>query len=165
MIALRFMPLSGYHGAEHQVVHAIERGEDLIPEVVRRMPRVHPRCGTNLAVGASLFFYLGTAEWIVEPELRLLVAVAVTLLLWKRLGNFLQQYVTTKVPTDHQLDMGIRSGKEFLRAYESAKVIKPTGAQRIIATGMSFVVIGTTLAYAVIALLAYLLGYGELVGV
>src|SRR5438477_4650656 len=49
---LRLLPLSGTHGAEHMVVHAIERREPLTYEVVRRMPRVHPRCGTNLAVGA-----------------------------------------------------------------------------------------------------------------
>ncbi len=30
------------------VVHAIEEGEDLTLEKVRPMPRVHPRCGTNL---------------------------------------------------------------------------------------------------------------------
>src|SRR5262249_42286314 len=54
LIIFRLLPLSGIHAAEHKVVHAIERGEELTRENVRRMPRVHPRCGTNLVVGLSL---------------------------------------------------------------------------------------------------------------
>jgi uncharacterized protein YqhQ len=36
-----------YHGAEHQVVHAYERGLDLTEENLREMPTAHPRCGTS----------------------------------------------------------------------------------------------------------------------
>ena len=53
-ILLRLLPLTGCHGAEHQVVHAIERGEDLTEEAVSQMPLEHPRCGTNLAALAIL---------------------------------------------------------------------------------------------------------------
>ncbi|WP_309716154.1 DUF1385 domain-containing protein, partial [Armatimonas sp.] len=75
---MRFIPLSGTHGAEHQVVHAIERGEPLVPEVVTRMPRVHPRCGTNVAVGASLFLTITQIKWVASDEIRL----AVGLIIW-----------------------------------------------------------------------------------
>ena len=50
-VLLHLSPLAGYHAAEHQVVHAIERGESLSIKNVSRMSRVHPRCGTNLATG------------------------------------------------------------------------------------------------------------------
>ena len=36
-----------YHGAEHKVVFAFEKGEDLTPEAAARQSRFHPRCGTS----------------------------------------------------------------------------------------------------------------------
>ena len=45
-----------YHGAEHQTVMAFELGLDASthPEVVARLPRVHPRCGTHLVLWLCL---------------------------------------------------------------------------------------------------------------
>jgi uncharacterized protein YqhQ len=64
------------------VVHAIERGEPLVLEVVRRMPRVHPRCGTNLVAGIALF--LGLANFLqgMVPEISETRDLALLLLLW-----------------------------------------------------------------------------------
>jgi uncharacterized protein YqhQ len=45
---IRISRIAGFHAAEHQTVHAIENGEPLVPEIVSRMPRPHPRCGTNI---------------------------------------------------------------------------------------------------------------------
>lgn len=36
-----------YHGAEHKTIHAFESGDVVEPERVRRMSRLHPRCGTT----------------------------------------------------------------------------------------------------------------------
>ncbi len=54
-LLLRLVPLSGTHAAEHQVVHCIERHAPLVPDCVRAMPRVHPRCGTNCLPGLRCF--------------------------------------------------------------------------------------------------------------
>lgn len=35
-----------YHGAEHKTINAYEAGDALEPEIVRRHPIEHPRCGT-----------------------------------------------------------------------------------------------------------------------
>ena len=35
-----------YHGAEHKTIFCYENGLDLTVENVRKMPRLHPRCGT-----------------------------------------------------------------------------------------------------------------------
>jgi len=35
-----------YHGAEHKVIRAHEKGVELSPETVRTFSRLHPRCGT-----------------------------------------------------------------------------------------------------------------------
>ena len=48
----------GFHGAEHKTVHCVDKGIAPIPENACRQSRIHPRCGTSLAVTASLL-YLG----------------------------------------------------------------------------------------------------------
>jgi hypothetical protein len=142
---MRLVPLSGIHAAEHKVVHAIERGEELTRESVRRMPRVHPRCGTNLAVGAMLF--LGISDWLDSvhsfgvPQLKLL-AVLGTLALWRPIGGLVQYWSTTKPPGDRQLDMGIRSGKALLQKYQESSEGPPSIWQRIFYSGILQVMTG-----------------------
>ena len=47
-----------YHGAEHMTIHALEAGEPLRPEYVRRHPTAHPRCGTEFLVVVILLSIL-----------------------------------------------------------------------------------------------------------
>ncbi len=156
---MRLVPLSGTHGAEHQVVHAIERGEPLEPSIVRRMPRVHPRCGTNFGVGVILFLGIGTAPWIPSEELRLLLAAVVTLTLWRRIGSFVQQNFTTKPPTDRQLEAGIRSGKELLERYAKEGHPLTNPWERIWRSGLLQVMSGGWAAAGLAYLLGQLIGY------
>lgn len=146
---LRAIPISGTHGAEHMVVHAIERGEELTPEVVRRMPRVHPRCGTNIAVGVMMFVGLFTWEWVEEPSVRALVAMLVTFFLWKPVGSFAQYFFTTSRPNDAQLRSGIKAGKELLAASARAKRAIAPPWQRFLASGLLQVMFGAFLAQLV----------------
>jgi len=39
-----------YHGAEHMTIHALEAGDPLRPEHIRKYPTAHPRCGTEFLV-------------------------------------------------------------------------------------------------------------------
>ncbi len=39
-----------YHGAEHMTIHALEAGDPLTTDAVRRYPTAHPRCGTEFLV-------------------------------------------------------------------------------------------------------------------
>jgi uncharacterized protein YqhQ len=145
LLMMRLVPLSGIHGAEHQVVHAIEREEELKPEVIRRMPRIHPRCGTNLAAGASIFLTIFFGSWPAEGEIRFIVAALATVLLWRKVGGFLQQYITTKRPSDKQLQSGIRAGEMLLERFAEAKVTSPTIGQRIWSSGVLHVMTGAVL--------------------
>lgn len=142
--AFRLLPLSGIHGAEHKVVHAIERGEELVLEIVERMPRVHPRCGTNYAAGALLFFGIGTSSFIADDEVRLLVAVLATLFTWRWLGSFVQMWFTTKEPSRKQLEGAIRSGRALLDVYVHSRSSHPTLPQRIYNSGILHVLLGAT---------------------
>lgn len=151
--AIRAMPLAGYHAAEHMVVHAIERGEELHPEIVSRMPRVHPRCGTNLAAAMSLFFGIAFAPWFKDPQLQILVALLVTMFFWRQLGSFLQFWFTTRPPNRRQLESGIKAGKELLAKYEQNPVVAPSGWSRFHSSGLPYILVGyLALVYGLSAL-------------
>lgn len=145
LLMMRMVPLSGIHGAEHQVVHALERGEELVPEVVRRMPRVHPRCGTNLAAGATIFMTISFSEWTADENVRVMVGLFATLLLWRKVGSFLQEFVTTRPATDKQVASGIRAATQLLDNYAKAKVATPTIPHRLWNSGVLHVLAGSTL--------------------
>ncbi len=162
---MRVVPLSGTHGAEHQVVHAIERDEELLPEIVRRMPRVHPRCGTNIAAGAFIFTTLLGWSWTPELLYREIVAVVVTLFLWRRIGSFLQQYATTKPPSDKQLEGGIRAGKMLLERYAVARTLQASPWQRIWNSGLLQLMSGSLATVLLLYGLGRLLHYDLLPGV
>ncbi|MGV3615653.1 MAG: DUF1385 domain-containing protein [Fimbriimonas sp.] len=154
LIAMRMVPLSGTHAAEHQVVHALERGEDLVPDVVRRMPRVHPRCGTNIAAGATIFLTLFYAEWLPSGEVRLMVAFFATMLFWRRLGAFLQEFVTTRPATDKQLQSGIKAAQQLLDHYAKSRVSTPSIPQRLWNSGVLHVMAGSLAMWGFLQLLA-----------
>ncbi|MBS1710670.1 MAG: DUF1385 domain-containing protein [Armatimonadetes bacterium] len=157
LVLLRLQPLAGYHAAEHMVVHAIEQNEPLELETVARMPRVHPRCGTNIAVAAGLFFGLLNLPVIPWEEVRLLLAFVVTLFGWRPIGSFIQSAFTTKPPNEVQLRAGIRAGRELLENYQTAKNASPPIHLRIWQSGILHAMAGSSLtasaAYAVLRVL------------
>jgi CBS domain-containing protein len=146
LLLVRFSPIAGIHAAEHMTVHAIERGEPLEPEFVRRMPRVHPRCGTNIAAGALVFLTLANLNLGVYRDVTLLLALVTTLLVWRPIGNLLQALFTTRPPSERQLRNGIEAGKQLLHRYQMQGYRPLTLRERIwnmgilqIATGMMVV--------------------------
>lgn len=143
-LGLRAIPLSGTHGAEHMVVHAIERGEELKEEIVARMPRVHPRCGTNLAVAAMMFLGVMSIEAIPDQEVRLLLATLATLILWQPLGSLMQLFVTTKKPSPVQITGGIHAGQQLLERSSRANLARPTFVSRVAMSGLLQVLVGGT---------------------
>lgn len=55
----------GYHGAEHKTINAMEQGDPLDVEHVRRASRVHTRCGTGfllivMVVSIFVFAFVGS---------------------------------------------------------------------------------------------------------
>lgn len=167
VLLMRFLPLSGTHGAEHQVVHAIEREETLTPSVVRRMPRVHPRCGTNIATGITLFLgilFYGLNGVVTEEQLgaRALPALIAAALFARPLGGFIQQYVTTKRPSDAQLAGAIRSAEQLLERHATARQAKAAVWQRVWNMGLLQVMAGATAATGLIAVVKKVTGWAWL---
>jgi hypothetical protein len=109
------------------------------------MPRVHPRCGTNLAAGATLFLGIFLSPWVESWELRFFVAAFATLYLWKRLGSLMQLFITTKPASDKQIRSGIRAGQELLDRYATSRISMPSVPVRIWRSGMLHVMLGSIL--------------------
>ncbi len=113
LLVVRLTPLAAYHGAEHKVVHAIERYGYATRETAREMPRVHPRCGTTLLAGILPAFLIAAPLLLVAPAL----AVVVILLGWTfryRVGALIQQYLTTREPSEEQLAAGLEAAHRLL---------------------------------------------------
>ncbi|HEY0783235.1 MAG TPA: DUF1385 domain-containing protein, partial [Thermoanaerobaculia bacterium] len=119
-----------YHGAEHKVVFAHERGGPLTVEGARRESRLHPRCGTSfllfvLLVSILLFALIPkTAPFAVKLGGRLLLVPLIAgvsyevlqLTARKRAAPIFAamvwpglqlQKITTQEPTDDMLEVAI----------------------------------------------------------
>jgi len=174
---LRLSPLAGTHAAEHQVVHCLERGQPLVPECVRAMPRVHPRCGTNIVAGFALFHlvFLAVFAWAQASDygvfdaatLGLVAAAPVSLLLWRRLGGWIQFWLATRTATPAQINSAIFAARQVLSRREQRQGRVRFGvARRVWAMGLPQVMLG----YFALLGAAMLLGHfwpkaGALLGV
>jgi uncharacterized protein YqhQ len=139
LVALADRDLAAYHGVEHKVIAAYERGV----EDVAAVPKEHDRCGSNLIVPMMLLSAGGTVllERLVAnpgPAARLGVglggaSLAVEMFAWSDRhhgeplaeafhtpGREIQRHWATKEPTPAQLEVGIAAMAEILRAEEPA---------------------------------------------
>jgi uncharacterized protein YqhQ len=127
-----------YHGAEHMTIHALEAGDPLTTDHVRRYPTAHPRCGTEflvvlIALSIIAFALIGRQDIVVGSITRVLLipvlaAVGYEVLRWgaKHRANpivkaimapgILVQMITTKRPTDDQIEVAIVSMEQALEA-------------------------------------------------
>lgn len=147
----RLLPLSGYHGAEHMVIHAIENGRPLTLESVAEMPRVHPRCGTNIVAGVILFMLV--AE-LFTSDAAIILLVFLLIFAWRQVGGFFQYVITTKDPSEKQLKAGIAAGEELLCAYRENPAKRVGRWQRIWHTGMPQIITGVIIVMALEEVLA-----------
>ena len=122
-----------YHGAEHKCINCIEHGMELNVENVRKSSRQHKRCGTSfllivmvISVLFQLFFvfvHITTPVWRIGIRLLMIPFIAGVAFEFIRLAgkydnmlvNVLSapglclQRLTTKEPTDDQIEVGIAS--------------------------------------------------------
>lgn len=170
LLLMRALPIAGTHAAEHMVVHAIERGEPLVLEVVRRMPRVHPRCGTNLVAGVVLFLGLSKLfTWGSPPDseaydMALLMALLFTLMFWRTFGAFLQWAATTKPPTEKQILGAIRSAEILLQKARPYSGMTPSPLMRLWNSGLIQILAGAWGATLLFLMLERWLGITLLLG-
>ena len=125
-----------YHGAEHKTIYCYENKKELTVENVRGFSRFHPRCGTSflfliLILSIATFSFLSGPLWVKLGGRLLLLPVisGVGYELIKLSGKYgnnhfvkaviapglWMQRITTKEPSDRQIEVGIASLKAVLR--------------------------------------------------
>jgi uncharacterized protein YqhQ len=125
-----------YHGAEHKVVYTWEGGEDLTIENARRKSTLHPRCGTSfllfvMVMSIIIFSIFKFSSFGVIFLSRVILIPVVSGLSYELirfsaprcqkgffrlmvLPGLALQRITTKEPSDDQLEIAIRALKEAL---------------------------------------------------
>ena len=139
-----------YHGAEHMSIHALEAGDPLTVEAVRKYPTAHPRCGTEFLVVVILvsiitFSLVGRQEIVIMIASRIVLIPVIAgisyellrfgsrhrdsrLVRWLFQPGIWVQKITTKQPTDDMLEVAIVSLEQALLADGEAL---PAGGIRI----------------------------------
>jgi uncharacterized protein YqhQ len=137
-----------YHGAEHMTIHALEAGDPLTTGNVRKYPTAHPRCGTEFLVVViilSIFAFSLVGRQSIEIMIasRLLLVPVIAAIGYEilRFGarhrsnpvvkaimapGILVQMITTKQPSDDQIEVAIVSMEQALEA--DGEVI-PSGSE------------------------------------
>jgi uncharacterized protein YqhQ len=127
-----------YHGAEHMTIHALEAGDPLTVDEVRKYPTAHQRCGTEFLVVVILlsiiaFSLVGRQEPVVMVVSRILLIPVIAAVGYEILKfgarhrknpivkvllypGLLVQKITTKQPTDDMIEVAIVSMEQALEA-------------------------------------------------
>ncbi len=127
-----------YHGAEHMAIHALEAGDPLTTDEVRKFPTAHQRCGTEFLVvviilSIFMFSLVGRQSLLVMVVSRILLvpviaAVGYEILRWGArhranplvhaimLPGIWVQMITTRRPTDDMIEVAIVSLEQALAA-------------------------------------------------
>ncbi|OFW71639.1 MAG: hypothetical protein A2Y55_08695 [Actinobacteria bacterium RBG_16_68_12] len=130
-----------YHGAEHKTINALESGAELTPETVQKFSLIHPRCGTAfllwvMVIAIFVFAFVGRPVWywLILSRILLLPVIAglayeVIRFAGKHQSNRLLmtllapglwlQRLTTREPTDDQVEVSIRALRRVLEREEA----------------------------------------------
>lgn len=143
-----------YHGAEHKVINCYEQNLDITVENVQKQSRLHYRCGSSFilfTVIVGMFVYLLVPTdplWVrVLNRLALIPVVLGISFEVLQLTNKLRkvpvlkvlgypglwlQLLTTKEPSDDQVEVAIASFNELLRLEEASLKQASDSAHQVI---------------------------------
>lgn len=132
----------GYHGAEHQTIHAHEAGAPLTTSSISQFPLEHPRCGTAFLLTVAvlsilLFSALGPMPLLPRLGYRLLLIPALAALSYEYLRltgrfrsswparmllwpNLALQRLTTRTPAPEMVEVALHAFQS-LREAEAAE--------------------------------------------
>ena len=133
-----------YHGAEHKSIFAYEKGLELTVDNVKKMPRLHPRCGTNfifvvLMVSTFVFSFFTFENVLTRSILKLIffpVVAGIAYEIIKIAGKYqnpftrililpglLMQKITTREPDEKQIEVAIAALQATL---DKTEVVSPS---------------------------------------
>lgn len=133
-----------YHGAEHKVINAFENNVPLTVAGVRSQSRLHYRCGSSfilftVIVGMFIYFLVPTSPlWLRIVDRLLLIPVVlgisfevlqltnkvrnIPVLKWIGYPGLWLQLLTTKEPSDDQIEVSIASFNRLLELEKNTKI-------------------------------------------
>ena len=136
-----------YHGAEHKTINALEAGARLTVENVRRHRLAHPRCGTGflvmlVVISIIVFALLGRPPMAIRIVSRIALLPVIAgvgyefiMLTARNQGNLLARWVaqpglafqrlTTREPTDDQLEVAITAMDRVLELEGQLSELRP----------------------------------------
>ena len=137
-----------YHGAEHKTVFTWEMGEDLTVANARRHPRQHPRCGTSflmvvMLVSIVLFSIIKFDSLLLNMLSRIALIPVIAGVSYEviraagkkesgpifklmTLPGIWLQNLTTREPSDDQLEVAIYALKESLKLEPKEQLAVPS---------------------------------------
>lgn len=158
IVAISFMKdirtVFQYHGAEHKVINTFEANLELRKENFSKFTTIHPRCGTSfllvvVVVSIVVFFFLGwSAAWYQRVALRLLMLPVVAGVAYEVIrfagkyreskilrvllapGLWLQR-LTTREPTDEQIEVALRALQAVIEKEKEASEPKESPEQAV----------------------------------
>ena len=127
-----------YHGAEHMTIHALEAGDPLVPDEIRKYPTAHPRCGTEflvvvIALSIFAFALVGKQNPVVMVGSRIILIPVIAAVGYEILKfgakyrsnpiiraimypGILVQKITTRQPSIDMIEVAIVSMEQALKA-------------------------------------------------
>ncbi|GCE05703.1 DUF1385 domain-containing protein [Dictyobacter aurantiacus] len=136
----------GYHGAEHKAINAMEHGDALTVENVRRASRVHTRCGTGfmllvMVVSIVVFAFIGSPSLLIKIVSRIVLVPVVAGIAYElmRLGAANYRYrvvrwllapglalqgLTTREPDDSMIECSIASLQRVLARDTEKQIVE-----------------------------------------
>jgi uncharacterized protein YqhQ len=126
-----------YHGAEHKTINGFEKGQELSTGQIMQASNYHPRCGTSFlltfaVISIFVFALFGKLPFLLLVLSRILALPIIAMLAYEYirfLSNHLDspiikfvsypnmwlQRLTTRQPTDDQVEIAISAFKELLK--------------------------------------------------
>jgi len=117
-----------YHGAEHKTIHAYEHGDPLDVAAIQRYSPRHPRCGTSFIIIVAIvafvvFLFLAPLPFLLQVIGRIVLIPVIAgisyevlkgaagrrWLAWASRPGIWIQSITTKEPSDDQVEVAIAS--------------------------------------------------------
>lgn len=148
-----------YHGAEHMTIHALEAGEALTVENVRKHPTAHPRCGTEflvvvLMISILVFALVGRGDLLFMIASRVILVPFIAAISYEVLRfnarhanhwffralaapGIWVQMITTKQPDDGMIEVAIAALEAAMRADHE---VVPTGSAEPVTEPMLLVI-------------------------
>lgn len=133
-----------YHGAEHKLINTLEAGKELTVENIKKHSKLHYRCGSSFVifsvfVSIALYFFFPTddlAARLVSRIILIPVVMGVSYELLKlanaarntKMLKFISypglwmQGLTTKEPTDDQIEVAIASFNRLIEIENGQKI-------------------------------------------